>query len=393
LIGIQAGLALANGESNVIIGQNSGTDVTSGSQNTFVGFSSGRGIITGANNTIIGNATGLSSSLSNTIILADGQGNQRLYINSSGNVGIATTNPATYRLDVNGTFRATSNGYFGAPVSVNSTTSPSNVELYVVANAPASRIRYQNTNTNGESQYQILNDASTVAYFSLNGTTAATLPNEASIGSTGVINVTGSIVKINTNSLERARITNAGRLLLGTTTESTYLLDVNGTARVSGNVTINGPSATITTVDIFGGSAGGAGQTLRLYGTTPNSQGLFLTYSTSSAESFIDAAFHTTGSANAFGDIVFRSKKNATNTLAENMRIRGFDGNVLIGTSTNNASAIVNISSTTKGFLPPRMTTTQKNAISSPAAGLVVYDTTLGKLCVYTTAWETITSA
>jgi hypothetical protein len=55
-------------------------------------------------------------------------------------------------------------------------------------------------------------------------------------------------------------------------------------------------------------------------------------------------------------------------------------------------SAILAIDSTTQGFLPPRMTTTQKNAIATPAAGLMVYDTTLNKLCVYTTAWETITS-
>ena len=56
------------------------------------------------------------------------------------------------------------------------------------------------------------------------------------------------------------------------------------------------------------------------------------------------------------------------------------------------ASAVVSITSTTRGFLPPRMTTAQKNAIGTPAAGLMVYDTTLNKLCVYTTAWETITS-
>jgi hypothetical protein len=37
-------------------------------------------------------------------------------------------------------------------------------------------------------------------------------------------------------------LTAAGRLLLGTTTESTFALDVNGTARVSGNVTITGGS-------------------------------------------------------------------------------------------------------------------------------------------------------
>ena len=69
-------------------------------------------------------------------------------------------------------------------------------------------------------------------------------------------------------------------------------------------------------------------------------------------------------------------------------------GQFAIGKSTTQAvaSALIEMSSTTMGFLPPRMTTTEKNAIASPAAGLVVYDTTLAKLCVYTTTWETITS-
>ena len=40
------------------------------------------------------------------------------------------------------------------------------------------------------------------------------------------------------------------------------------------------------------------------------------------------------------------------------------------------ASAILDVASTTKGFLPPRMTSTQRTAISSPASGLMVYDTT-----------------
>jgi uncharacterized ubiquitin-like protein YukD len=70
------------------------------------------------------------------------------------------------------------------------------------------------------------------------------------------------------------------------------------------------------------------------------------------------------------------------------------NGGVSIGATlgTTNSSAQLEVVGTTKGFLPPRMTTTQKNAIATPAAGLVVYDTTLNKLCVYTTAWETITS-
>lgn len=64
-------------------------------------------------------------------------------------------------------------------------------------------------------------------------------------------------------------------------------------------------------------------------------------------------------------------------------------GNVSIGTTTDEATAILNASSTNKGFLPPRMTTTQRDAISSPATGLMVYDTTVNKVSVYNgTTWK-----
>lgn len=67
-------------------------------------------------------------------------------------------------------------------------------------------------------------------------------------------------------------------------------------------------------------------------------------------------------------------------------------GNVGIG-GTPSASNILDVKSTTLAFSPPRMTTTQKNAIASPAEGMVVYDLTLHKLSIYTgAAWETITS-
>lgn len=56
-------------------------------------------------------------------------------------------------------------------------------------------------------------------------------------------------------------------------------------------------------------------------------------------------------------------------------------GSVGIGTSSPDASAILDLTTTTKGFKPPSMTTTQRNAISSPAAGLIVNDTTNN--CLY----------
>jgi len=57
--------------------------------------------------------------------------------------------------------------------------------------------------------------------------------------------------------------------------------------------------------------------------------------------------------------------------------------------TTGDASALLTLTSTTKGFLPPRMTTTQKNAIATPASGLIVYDTDTNKLACYNgTTWN-----
>ncbi|AYF43955.1 endosialidase chaperone [Halobacteriovorax sp. BALOs_7] len=61
-----------------------------------------------------------------------------------------------------------------------------------------------------------------------------------------------------------------------------------------------------------------------------------------------------------------------------------------IGT-TPDASAALDVSSTSKGFLPPRMTSVQRNAIASPAEGLVVYDTDIQGIYVYKGgAWRAV---
>lgn len=59
-----------------------------------------------------------------------------------------------------------------------------------------------------------------------------------------------------------------------------------------------------------------------------------------------------------------------------------------IGTTSPNISAQLDVYSTTKGFLPPRMTTAERTAIASAVAGLVVYNTTIGQLEYYNgTSW------
>ena len=47
--------------------------------------------------------------------------------------------------------------------------------------------------------------------------------------------------------------------------------------------------------------------------------------------------------------------------------------NVGIGTNTPAASAILETSSTTQGFLPPRLTISQRDAITNPATGLIIF--------------------
>ena len=58
-----------------------------------------------------------------------------------------------------------------------------------------------------------------------------------------------------------------------------------------------------------------------------------------------------------------------------------------VGINDNNAqpdaSAMLDVKSTTKGILIPRMTTTERNAISSPATGLMIYNTSTSAFNFY----------
>lgn len=58
---------------------------------------------------------------------------------------------------------------------------------------------------------------------------------------------------------------------------------------------------------------------------------------------------------------------------------------------TPDSSAILDVSSTTQGFLPPRMTSAQRDAISSPASGLIIYNTTTRCLQTFISpVWQNI---
>jgi len=65
------------------------------------------------------------------------------------------------------------------------------------------------------------------------------------------------------------------------------------------------------------------------------------------------------------------------------------------GTFGFGAGALLTMNSTTQGFLPPIMTSAQMQAISNPAAGLMVYNSTSGGMYIQTSggAWAQIVTA
>lgn len=114
-------------------------------------------------------------------------------------------------------------------------------------------------------------------------------------------------------------------------------------------------------------------------------------YSTNGDEYSFQANNAGSGSSAFFGAL--SGNRGCLRTTGGQAIIWNNNQQVSINQNTVNASAQFQVDSVTRGVLLPRMTTTQKNAIASPAEGLEVYDLTLKKKCFYNgTAWETITS-
>ena len=82
------------------------------------------------------------------------------------------------------------------------------------------------------------------------------------------------------------------------------------------------------------------------------------------------------------GNVVLPSNWEKTNNTIVNK-----SDYVSIGANVTDSSAIVNITSTNAGVLMPRMTTSQREAIASPANGLLVFDTSTNSFWYYSSLW------
>lgn len=168
------------------------------------------------------------------------------------------------------------------------------------------------------------------------------------------------------------------------------------TATVVGDVTLRKEAAHVIAVgaSTTSNTAGGALTVRAGAGGATNANGGALTLDAGAkAGSGTDGSV-AIGATNAEAVTIGRTGKTATvaGALAVTQGST-FTGNVGVGGAAS-ASAALTVTSTTQGLLLPRMTATQRDAIASPAAGLLVYNTTSGKLNFYNgSAWEAVTSA
>lgn len=98
-----------------------------------------------------------------------------------------------------------------------------------------------------------------------------------------------------------------------------------------------------------------------------------------------------TGTVGGSGTLNYIAKFTPDGTHVGNSLLFDNGTSIGLGTITPSASALLDISSTTKGFLAPRMTTAQRDAIIIPTAGLLVYNTTTSLYNYYNGAiWQNI---
>jgi len=115
---------------------------------------------------------------------------------------------------------------------------------------------------------------------------------------------------------------------------------------------------------------------------SPNRQtGAFLRWQNS-------AGLFSIGTGDTGADFAFES-----GLSAEGMRLKS-TGELVIGAAGSDGSALLEVTSTTRGFLQPRMTEAQRDAIASPAEALSVWNTDTKRSNVFDgTSWVAIGSA
>jgi hypothetical protein len=311
----------------------------------------------------------------------DTGGSERMIIDDSGNVGIGTTNPEE-KLQISTAYAFHDGGdqvfYFNQNSTsgdLRTTKLAAEIRLSDTGEYLGLGISPDDTSTASSGQLVIkpggnvgIGTTSPVATLHVSGTSR--LGGSVTVGAIGsesgiltIQSTSGRNTTISMNNSTDTTISNSfGNINVSPTTNTIF---------TSGNVGV-GTTSPVRKLSVAGSAVSSGEHRVLGVQTSVGNESLSLGYDA-------NGTVHTKGFLRANNTL---SLGLGTSTTPDAVTILD-NGNVGIGTTTPNASALFDISSTTKGFLPPRMTTTQRDAISSPTAGLQVFNTTDSKLNIY----------
>lgn len=283
---------------------------------------------------------------------------------------------------------AESDHNYGIAIGHNSRASEKGVSLGVSNYANSFSVSIgEDASANGISSIAILGSTSQGGSISIGKSSSATALYSTAVGHNAGVSAYGTAIGRNTT------VSHAGSIAIGNGARTSATNQfVAGSAELPGS---NGEYYSITDVYFGSGVQGGT-----KVAATTNAAGVSYTIHGSGAGGTNNAGGNITiaggkGTGTGTpGDVIFSTSDagasgSTLQTLAQRVWVKGETGQLSVGTASPNASALVQVESTTQGFLPPRMTTAERDAIASPAAGLVIFNTTTTKLECYDGAtWQ-----
>lgn len=449
-VGAFALTGVTSGPGNIGVGFGAGSDITTGEQNIVVGSSAGN-VTTGDENIVIGYGIHVQSSTADGQLTIQnaifGTGNTRVGPTdvAAGNIGFYVTSP-TARVHLPAHTTAANS----APLKFTSGTAMTTPEdgaieyhsshLYFTIGSTRYQLDQQGGGL-GDGDYgdivvsgsgTAINLDSTITKTATTGTGVAFTSSTLTSGTLVSFSATGTAAASNTKTVVSVTSSGANATSSQTVTAFSSIITNTGTGadNVAGYFQASGGSTNSALLLKAGGTTSDKvlriqnssaseilyvndyGQVVSVNNNTTNSNAGFYTQATVTG---VYRGFQcNSNGANAQGGFFARNNGGyemsyfitggSFATIPNYGLLRGGSslGGIAIipaaaGVVISNSdaalttNAILDLQSTTKAFIPPRMTTTQRDAIGTPSAGMVIYNTTTGVLNFYNgSAWGAV---